>query len=160
MPLQRVNYRFSTRLRVPAARAYEWATDYRSTDLALAGLRAKRRVQRLAKDLILLTDVFAADPFSANPGARSVKKKLVHLYPDRRAWTSTHVGGPALYSQFLYELKPRGPTACSLHFSGSQVERVASPPTPKSLKLRARELRREDSQLWACFATEIVKDIL
>jgi hypothetical protein len=158
MPIQRLTYRFTTKLPVSRARAYRWATDYRPDDLKRAGIRASRRVETLTKDLILLTDSFDSDPFSSRRGARSVKKKLVHLYPDQWAWSSTHVSGPALHSQFLYRLTPRGATACTLHFTGSQVEHVTRGPTPASIQRRARELRREDSQLWGRFSAEILKD--
>jgi len=152
MPLQRVTYRFTTNLPVSRARAYEWATDYQEDDLRLAGIQARRRVEHLAKNLILLTDSFDIDPFSVRPGARTVKQKLVHLYPDEWAWTSTHVAGPARHSQFLYELTPRGPRASTLHFTGSQVETVDTRSTAPSLARRARELQREDSGLWVRFA--------
>lgn len=155
MPLQRVTYRFTTKLPLSRARAYRWATDYRPNDLQLVGVRARRKVERLTKDLILLTDSFDSDPFSAQPGARSVKEKLVHLYPDRWAWTSTHVSGPAVHSQFLYQLTPRGQSACTLHFTGSQVESVPRAPTAGSLARRTRELKHEDSQLWVRFAAAL-----
>jgi hypothetical protein len=152
MALQRVTYHFTTKLPVSRARAYRWATDYRPDDLQLGGLKARRRVEPLTTNLILLADSFASDPFSSRPGSRSAKRKLVHLYPDRWAWTATHISGPARHSQFLYELTPRGPRACMLHFTGSQVESVDRPPTRASLAQRARELKREDSQLWARFS--------
>jgi hypothetical protein len=158
MPLQRVTYQFDTRLPVSRARAFRWATDFGPNDLQLAGLKCVRKVERLATDLVLLTDTFAADPFSSRRGARTVKTKLVHIYPDQWAWTSTHVSGPAKFSQFLYRLTPRGPAACTLTFTGSQVERVDRAPTPASLERRARELRREDSGLWAQFSALIAQD--
>jgi hypothetical protein len=134
-----------------------WATDFRPDDLKLAGLRCTRQVERPTKGLIILTDTFDADPFDTPPGARSVKKKLVHLYPDSWEWTSTHVSGPAQQSQFLYKLTPRGSSTCTLHFTGSQVEKVARAPTPRSLERRAAELRREDSQLWVAFSVILAK---
>jgi len=158
MPLQRLTYGFTTKLPVSRALAYLWATDYRPDDLKLGGLRATRKVERLTQDLILLTDSFDADPFNSRPGARTVKVKLVHLYPDRWSWTSTHLAGPAQHSQFLYELTTRGTNACTLHFTGSQVERVARSPTASSLERRTRELKREDSRLWERFAAQLAKD--
>jgi hypothetical protein len=155
MPLQRLTYRFTTKLPVSRARAYRWATDYHPSDLKLAGIRATRKIERLTEGLVLLTDSFDADPFTSQRGARTVKKKLIHLYPDRWAWTSTHVSGPARHSQFLYELEPRGPSACVLHFTGSQVEEVTDPPTRASVTRRARTLQREDSKLWARFAAAL-----
>jgi len=149
MPFQRLSYHFDTKLAAPRREAYRWATDYRSDDFDLSGINAERKVEKLTDDLILLTDSFKDDPFDARPGARTVKVKLVHLYPEQSRWTSTHVAGPAKYSQFLYELTPRGAHGSTLHFHGNQVEFVDRRPTPSSLRRRAQELRREDSQLWA-----------
>jgi hypothetical protein len=159
MPLQRVSYHFSTNLAAGRPRAYRWATDYRSNDFELSDINATRKVEKLANDLILLTDSFKADPFSARPGSPTVKVKLVHLFPDEWKWSSTHVAGPAKYSQFLYELTPRGPGASILHFSGNQVESVARRPTPSSIRLRAQELRREDSQLWVRLSAALARDL-
>lgn len=158
MAMQRLTYRFTTDLAAPRPWAYRWATDYRPTDFQLSGIPATRKVERLATNLILLTDSFDSDPFDPRPGVRTVKEKLVHLYPYRWAWTSTHVSGPARYSQFLYELTPRGKTACTLHFTGSQVEAVKARPTPSSIARRTHELEREDSQLWVRLATALAED--
>jgi hypothetical protein len=159
MPLARLSYQFSTRLAASRPQAYRWATDYRSSDYELSGLKASRKVERLADDLVLLTDSFDEDPFDNRPGSATVKVKLVHLFPDRWAWTATHVAGPAKYSQFLYELTPRGPAASTLHFTGNQVESVNRRPTPSWVNRRAAELRREDSQLWARLSTALAKEL-
>ena len=159
MPLQRLTYRFTTKLAAPRAIAYRWATDYESSDFQLGGLKGRRKVERLAPNLILLTDSLDEDPFDSRHSAGTVKVKLVHLYPDRWGWTSTHVSGPAQYSQFLYELKPRGSRGCSLLFTGSQVERVSRTPTKASLERRTRELRHEDSQLWVRLSASLSKDL-
>ena len=158
MPLQRVTYTFQIRLPASRSRAFRWATDYRSDDFGIMGFRGGRRIRKLTRDLILVTDSFASDPFESRRGSRTVKVKLVHLYPRRWAWTSTHVAGPARFSQFLYELTPRGRGSCTLRFTGSQVERVNRGPTPRSLKRRAIELRHEDSQLWRRLARALEKD--
>lgn len=159
MPFQRLSYHFDTRLAAPRALAYRWATDYRSNDFDLSGIRATRKVEKLADDLILLTDSFTDDPFDARPGARTVKIKLVHLFPDRWMWVSTHMAGPAKYSQFLYELRSRGSRSSTLHFTGNQVEFVTRRPTRSSLARRTRELRREDSQLWSQLAAALANDL-
>jgi hypothetical protein len=158
MRFQRLTYHFTTKLAAPRARAYRWATDYRSSDFELSGLKATRKVERLTEDLILLTDSFDEDPFDPRQGARTVKVKLVHLFPDRWMWTSTHVSGPAQYSQFLYELSPRGPAACVLHFTGNQVEPVDRRSTRSSITRRTRELKFEDSQLWARLSAALAKE--
>jgi hypothetical protein len=148
MPLVRVEYEFTVRLPAPRAEAYRWATDYRSDDFDRVGLPARRTVRPLGPGLVLLTDSFSADPFAAQRGARTTKRKLVHLYPRRFRWVSTHVAGPARHSQFVYELLPAGRSACRLRFTGAQVESYARRPSPAALRRRARELRKEDSGLW------------
>ena len=158
MPFQRLTYRFTTKLAAPRPWAYRWATDYRSDDFKLSGLKATRKVEKLTEDLVLLTDSFDEDPFDPRRGARTVKVKLVHLFPDRWMWTSTHVSGPAQYSQFLYELTPRGPVACTLHFTGNQVEPINRRPTPASITRRTQELKREDSQLWARLSAALASE--
>ena len=148
MPRQRIVYSFRTRLPVSREVAFRWATDFDPGDLGRMGIEAHRKVEWLTDALVLLTDSFDADPFSRRRGVRTVKTKLVHLYPSRWYWTSTHVGGPARYSQFLYQLEPGGRNWCTLHFSGAQVESVPRKPTAAALARRARELRREDSLGW------------
>jgi hypothetical protein len=158
VPLQRVSYRFTIRLPVPRRTAFEWATDYRDDDFGIMGFRGGRKAERLANDLILLTDSFDADPFEKVVGSKTTKVKLVHLFPERYAWTATHVAGPARYSQFLYQLRPNGSNACTLEFRGNQVEHVGKKPTAASLRRRAEELRREDSQLWHRLSKALRKD--
>lgn len=159
MPFQRFTYTFTVPLAALPPRAYRWATDYRSTDFQLSGMKATRKVERLTKDLVLLTDSFLVDPFDPRPGARTVKRKLVHLYPNRLSWTATHLSGPAKYSQFLYEITPRGRTESVLHFTGSQVEKVQRAPSPSAIARRKRELRREDSRLWAHLSSALARDL-
>jgi len=157
MPIQRVTYRFTVRLPAGRRDAYAWATDYRRDDFEIMGFRGGRRVEELADGLLLLTDSFDLDPFDAKAGSRTTKVKLVHLFPDRWAWTSTHVAGPARFSQFLYQLRPSGPRSCTLEFRGNQVEHVRRKPTAASLRRRAKELRREDSELWRRLSRELGK---
>jgi len=159
MPLQRVSYRFTIRLPVGRRDAYRWATDYREDDFKIMGFRGGRKVERLANGLILLTDSFDADPFERNAGRRTTKVKLVHLFPERWAWTATHVAGPARFSQFLYQLRPSGSRSCVLEFRGNQVERVRLTPTAATLRRRAQELRREDSRLWHRLSRGLAKSL-
>lgn len=159
MPFQRLSYRFSTKLAASRHRAYRWATDYRSDDFDLSEIDGKRKVEWLTEDLALLTDSFENDPFDSRPGARTVKVKLVHLFPNECTWTSTHVAGPAKYSQFLYELAPRGPGGSTLHFRGNQVEFVEGQTTPSSRRRRTQELKREDSGLWDRLSAALTDDL-
>ena len=159
MPTQRVRYEFTVNLPAGRPDAYRWATDFRPTDFGVMELGGRRRVRHLAPDLVLLTDSFTADPFSAQRGRRAVKTKLVHLDPARWRWTSTHLAGPAKNSQFIYELTPRGARGSTLRFTGIQVEQAAEMPTARSLEHRARELRTEDSKLWRRLAEGMRRDL-
>jgi hypothetical protein len=153
MPLKRTPYRFSVKLPASRERAFRWATDYRPTDLDLMGEHGRRKVERLAKNTLLLTDVFET------PRGRVTKVKLVHLLPDRYVWTSTHLSGPARYSQFLYELLPGGRNGCRIYFTGLQVEHVARPATGRAVTRRAKELAREDSRAWRRLAAAMAREV-
>jgi hypothetical protein len=158
MPLQRVDYGFTIRLPVSRDRAFRWATDYQPDDLALMGFDARRKVERLSKNTLLLTDSFDSDPFAISPGRRVTKVKLVHLLPRRWSWTSTHVTGPTKYSQFLYELIPEGRNACRLRYTGMQLERASRSGRGRSVAQRARELMLEDSRGWRRFAAALRRE--
>jgi hypothetical protein len=148
MVLQRIRYGFSMRLPAPRDWTYRWATDYRPGDFDIMGLKARRRVEQLSTDLVLLTDSFNVDPFHTGPATGSVKEKLVHLYPATYSWTSTHISGPAKFSQFLYELSPDGSRSSKFRYTGAQVEQTRSAPTRSSVAARARTLRTEDVKIW------------
>lgn len=153
MPLQRTPYRFSVQLPASRERAFRWATDYRPTDLNLMGEHGRRKVERLAENVLRLTDAYET------PRGRVSKVKLVHLLPDRLAWTNTHLSGPARFSQFLYELRPRGRNGSRLHFTGLQVEHVARPATARAVARRAKDLAREDSRAWRRLATAMAREL-
>ncbi len=157
MPYVRFTYEFTVALPAARAEAYRWATDYRPDDFRLMEIGARRRVERLAPDLVLLTDSFVADPFAERP-RRSTKVKLVHLYPERWRWVSTHVRGPARHSQFVYELLPLGRRSCRLRFHGAQVERSARALTAAERRRRERQLRHEDRQLWLHLAQALGRE--
>ena len=111
---------------------------------------ATREVQRISRDSIILVDTFV---IAAKP---VVKQKLVCLYPDRLAWTSTHLTGPNKYSQFLYEVTSETDeqscltfTALSLHYnlkSDEEAERLA------------KKLKRMDSKTWKLLAKHMEED--
>jgi len=153
MPLRTTPYEFSVRLPASRDRAFRWATDYRAGDLVLMGLRGRRKVERLAQNTFLLTD-----SYETARGTRT-KVKLVHLLPERWAWTNTYLAGPARYSQFLYQLLPDGRNRSRLRFTGRQVERVKRSPTPAKIALLARALVREDSAAWRRLAAAMGRDL-
>jgi hypothetical protein len=153
MPILRTFYEFRVTLPASRERAFAWATDYRADDLGLMGEDGRRRVEHLAPNTVLLTDVFrtARGPVT--------KVKLVHLIPERFSWTNTHLSGPARHSQFLYELRPKGRNRSELYFTGLQVDHPARRPSARAAARRARELAREDSAAWRRLAAALGRDL-
>ena len=158
MPLERIVYEFTVELPAPRPFAFAWATNFDSKDFERMHLRAGRAVERLADDLILLTDTFDADPFDPRPGGRTTKVKLVHLDRTSWSWTSTHVAGPAKYSQFLYDLTARGRARSRLRFRGAQVEASPRPLSAAEHRRRVRQLTAQDSRLWRHLAAQMGRD--
>lgn len=153
MPLVTVPFRFRQRFPFPAQAVYDWSTDYQPGDIALFGQQGRRRVERLNERTLLLTDTF----FGAD-GAKTVKQKLVHLYPERLAWTNTHIKGPSRHSQFLYELFAEGDRASRLEFTGRQMVRMDEV-DPRRVRELSRELQREDGAIWKRLARELATDL-
>ena len=135
------DYRFTVTLPAPAEAAYRWATDYAPDDWARMGQDGRRKIVRLADRTILLIDTVRT------PSGAVTKRRLVRLRPEARSWTNTHVGGPNLHSQFLYQIRPRGPNRSVLEFVGLQVEPSARKLSAAELRRRAREVRQEDAAL-------------
>ncbi len=153
MPLVTFRYRFSIVLPAPPDVAFRWATDYRPDDWSLMGQVGSRRIARLAKDVIVLRDTTGVGR------DRVTKTRLVRLLPERRAWTNTHLAGPARLSQFLYELRPVGRSRSRLVFTGLQVLR---PRRALSASARAREARataRADRELWRRLARAMGREL-
>jgi hypothetical protein len=148
-----VQYRFRQRFPAAADEAFAWCVDFRPDDLALEKQSGRRRVQRLAPDLVILTDRLDRD------GARPVvKTKLVRLRPRERAWTSTHLAGPNRYSQFWYRIVPRGRSSSRLEFTGLHVEPASSSAGPGASAALAKRITREDSAAWRSFAEAMQRD--
>ncbi len=153
MPLIAFDYRFTSRLPASADAAYRWAVDYAPDDPARMGQQGRRRIEIVAPRTILLTDTIVQD------GRTVTKKRLVRLRPRDRAWTNTHVGGPTRHSQFFYRIVPRGRRASSLEFIGLQVERAPRSLTSAQLARRAREVAREDADLWRQLARAMASEL-
>ena len=153
MPPLKIEYGFRVTLPASREQAFRWATDYRPDDLALMGENGRRHVERLAKNTLLLTDVFRT------PRGPVTKVKLVHLLPREFSWTNTHLSGPSRHSQFLYEVVAMGRNRSQLRFTGLQVDHPGRRPTPSAAARRARDLAREDSAAWRRLASAMAKDL-
>jgi len=153
MPVVSVPYRFSARLPARPEIAYRWATDFRPSDLALGGRLGVRKVEWLTEDALLLTD-------SIPKGDRTeTKTRMVRLYPKRRSWTNTHVSGPNLHSQFLYEIVPSGRGSSRLEFTGLQLVRMRHRPSRGAIVSLGRAYAREDAGLWRRLARAMGRDL-
>ena len=102
MPAYTIHFGFTQKFPFPAAKAYEWCTDYNEGDIALEGMKGTRRIEWTDDSTVVLTD-------SVGAGAKKVTKvKVVRLYPKLLFWTNTRMSEPGKYSQFIYQLVPRG----------------------------------------------------
>ncbi len=135
-------YHFRQPFGVPARTAFDWCTDFEPEDAAIFSSTARRRVQPLAPNLLIMTDVTYPN------GRRRTISRLVRIFPERMAWTSTHLNGPFRHSQFWYRVVPNGRTRSHLEFTGLKVETAARPLTAEELARRAAEERRVDVTVW------------
>lgn len=116
MPLS-IRYHFTQRFAVSAEKAFKWCTNYDPIDHVLMGDEdAERKITQITEGTIILNDVFQSK------SRKIEKQKLVHLYPDKLSWVSTHLTGPNKHSQFLYEISPAGKDASILNFTGHHIE--------------------------------------
>ncbi len=148
-----VAFSFKQRFRFPAADVYRWATDYTPHDIGLLGKQGRRGIARINDDTLVLTDTFVAAD-----GTKVTKKKLVRLYPASLRWINTHITGPNLHSQFVYELFDEGPRGSYLLFTGRQIVQRESI-TPQELKTLTRTIKAEDSGMWRSLAKSIAADL-
>ena len=148
-----VRYHFSQRFNVPALKAYKWCTDYDPQDNALMRINAKREIEHVSKNIIILTDTYP----DKNKAIK--KQRLVCLYPNQLSWTNTHLTGPNKYSQFLYQIVPESKMTCRLERASLRVEySTRKRLNKKEIELLAEKLRNEDSAAWKLLAAEMEKD--
>jgi len=148
-----IDYRFRQRFRLAARPAYSWATDFTESDWLLAEIPGKRRVERISRTMVRLTDrVEDADGLSV------AKVRVVQLYPETLSWVSTHTGGPCLHSQFRYSINPVRSQTSELTFRGREIRWETFACSPKELGKLRSQLRTEDSTLWRRFARAMEKE--
>lgn len=137
-----LRYAFRQVLRVPAPVAFAWCTDFRSSDAALFGDRRYRTVAPIGPDALVMTDT------TYPAGRRQRIRRLVRIFPERRAWTNTHLDGPFRHSQFWYRLVPEGARRCRLEFEGLKLETHRRPLSRKDVGRLTSENRRSDAAAW------------
>ena len=140
---------------VSACKAYEWCTNFAPGDHALIGEKdAGRNIKRLTERTVILTDTFGI-----GTNNQVEKQKLVQLYPETLFWTSTHLTGPARYSQFIYQTIADGNDASHLDFTGIFLDYTHEKMSEANAKELAEKTCREDAAAWVLFAKAMEQDV-
>ncbi len=139
---------------MPAEEAYQWCTDFSPDDPALmAEDNAKREITKLTGSALILKEIFRT------PEGTVIKEKLVHLYPERLTWVSTHLGGPNKYSQFIYEIEAETANNSRLDFTAQHIEHQ-NEISPAELMKLADKLCNYDAEVWKLLAKAMDKELL
>jgi hypothetical protein len=153
MPIP-IQYRFRQRFAVSARKAFEWCTNFSPEDHALMGEKeAERKISRFSDSTIILTDTFHVG------ASHFEKQKLVQLYSDMLFWSSTHLTGPAKYSQFLYQITAEGEDASNIDFSGLFLDYTHEKLSKAEAEKLSEKLCKEDSEAWKLLAKAMEKDL-
>jgi hypothetical protein len=150
-----VHFGFCQHFDFPAARVFDWCTDYAPDDLELMGSGGRRTVQRVNEDTFILTDEYRAKGEGVLRTRYS--KKVVRVYPERLSWTNTRVSTDGMYTQFLYQIVPEE-GGSRLEYTGSQIF-PGRRPGPKKLAAIAKRLTAEDSATWRNLAKAMAADL-
>ena len=148
-----VKYGFTQHFTIPARKAYNWCVDYKPYDLSLMHQGGSRRIRKLTDDAVLLSETTFAN-------GKAVKKtKLVRLNQRRLSWSNTHVSGPFLHSQFLYQISPVGKNRSKLEFDGLLLVYSNVRLSREKIKRIAKEERLQDSTSWRHLAKAMAEEM-
>lgn len=114
---------------------------------------ATRKISLFTEGTIILTDTFHVG------GGLVEKQKLVQLYPDMLFWTSTHLTGPAKYSQFLYQITAEGEDASHIDFTGLFIDYTHEKLSKANTERLSEKLCNEDAEGWKLLAKAMEKDL-
>jgi hypothetical protein len=92
-----------------------------------------------------------------NESEKTIKQKLVCLYPSRFFWTSTHLTGPNKYSQFLYEITSQTDGQSCLTFTALHLDYNFK--KEEDAERLARDLKKMDSETWKLLAEKMEKEL-
>jgi hypothetical protein len=147
-----VTYQFTQRFNVPAREAFHWSTDYRPDDWVLMKEKGQRRIQRITKDTIILTEVVSI-------GGKKIKKtKLVKLHPPELSWYNVQIAGPNRHSVFLYKIVSEGKRRSRLIFTGLLVVYGNARLSQQRLRQIANKERQYDANAWKHLARAMTAD--
>ena len=152
MPVYSVKYGFKQTLPLPAKEAFVWCTDYKPYDFTLMHETGKRRIQKLTRDAIILTET------TRKKKKTITKSKLVRLNKPQLSWTNVHISGPNRHSEFLYQIEPLGDNRSRLSFTGLLICNPKRALSRQTLRNIARDERDADSRVWRYLAIAMRKD--
>jgi hypothetical protein len=148
-----ISYKFSQHFKVSAKEAYDWCTDFSPQDPEIMQSKnARRQIIKISAAIVILKDAFY------NGDSELVTEKLVHFYPQRLMWVSTHLTGSNMHSQFIYELSQECNDSSKLDFTAVHLENRENLSEEKAKKLAA-QLCRCDSKIWRLLALEMEKQL-
>jgi len=154
MPIS-IYYRFQQQFRVSAREAYAWCTKYTPDDHALmAEENAIRKVETLTLRTLILTDTFLA-----GTEGQVEKQKLVQLYPEMLFWTSTHLSGPAMHSQFIYQITAQGENESCLDFTGIFLDHTHEALSESDIICLTEKECKNDQAAWALLAKAMEQEL-
>ena len=148
-------YHFQQRFNVPARKAYEWCTTYTPEDHALMGEKGViRKIDHITDRTVILTDTF-----NSGTDYQIEKPKLVQFYPDTLFWTSTHIGGPAKHSQFIYQITAEAANLSRLDFTGLLLDYGDTKMSESETAKRIEKTCKEDAKTWERLAKAMEQDL-
>jgi len=115
--------------------------------------KAGRKINYCSGSTIILTDTFQVGDCSVE------KQKLVQLYPEMLFWTSTHLTGPAKYSQFLYQITAKGDNASQIDFTGVFLDYTHEKMSKAEMEKLSEKLCDEDANAWKLLAKAMKMDL-
>jgi hypothetical protein len=143
---------FQQRFAVNSEAAYKWCTDFSPQDPHLMNEdNAEREITKVSEGTIILKEIFHTKEGDLT------KEKLVHLYPERHTWVSTHLTGPNKHSQFIYKLTSEA-DGSRLTFTALHIEKKEHM-TKKEVESLAKQLCKYDSDVWKLLALAMEEEL-
>ena len=146
-------YEFSQRFNVPAARAFEWCTDYDSKDHNLMGNKGFRRVTRVSDDTVFLEDTVYQD------GRAVTKKKIIKIDKERMTYFNFHTTGANKNSLYFYRIIPEGDGKSRLEYTGYELTYPKRAPSKKQLAAAAEADAAARTKEWGRLADAMEREL-
>ena len=147
-----VSYTFQQRFPVPARQAFNWATDYEPTDIALMGENGKRTIRNITRDAVILREKIV------QAGRKTSKVKLVRINPHTLSWHNIQLQGPNKFSEFVYEITPEGKSKSKLNFTGLLIVHSKNRISSQRLRRIANTEKMYDAKAWKLLAKAMARD--